>query len=155
MRTLAFPQGLDDFLGHELGQLFVVIAECCDLFEQGAADVCVSFCRHQKHGFDIWRELMVRHHHGEFACNIGQRSDTSDHHPGVQASDKVDSQPIKNLNTNIRQASGHTPNQFHTLIWIKQRTFVSVASDTDYQVVKQGSCSLDDVQVSESEDECS
>ena len=62
---------------------------------------------HQKDRLDRGIQLVIRHHHREFASDVGQRPNATNHHFGSEASDEIDRQALEDCDSHIADFSCH------------------------------------------------
>ena len=59
------------------------------------------FVGHEEDGFDARIEMLVGHHHREFAGQVGKWPHSADHHPRAALADKFDRQAGKRPHVNV------------------------------------------------------
>lgn len=121
------------------------MAQACDLLDQAARDVREFLVGHQKDRLELGIELPVGHHHGEFAGDVRQGTDSTDHDLCTEFSDKVDGQSIEGFHGHIGQMLCDLLDEPKPFFDGKEGAFFLIDTDTDDQVFVENRGSFDDM----------
>lgn len=109
----------------------------------------VLFGRHQEDRIKITIQTTIREGHAGFEVKIADLAKPPDHHRRPSGAGKIDQQPFKGDNRNVRQPAGALFDEGTPLLKGHKRFFCSIHGHCNLDPVEQPSSPLDQIQMAE------